>query len=290
MEQKCKQVSAAVTRGVADTFDLSQLPEGSWGERHVKESEFNKSKLQQRRLEAVVANSLLEDELNDGLMGEAFVALGQAQKNRAKRARKESKTARQIERGDVPVPSLTECTIYIPDEVRTAAIDAVLAAHDPDWQLACDAVQATIIVSTDADDETIQCAALTGAWLVPPHWVTSDQHYDAWALKYKAAIHTKRIVWMSNDAKASFPEQTRMIRAAASLPASRWVIVDSVATWVVQKQHAMDKKNPAMVIALVTAVEKDAYVGVRHIFDIHEFWAFVTNLDTERSAMGMACN
>jgi len=255
----------------------------------VKESAFNKDKLQQRRLEAVMANSLLENELNDGLLGEANAALDQARKNRAKRARREDKVARQVSRGDVPVPSsLTECTIYIPDEVRTADMDSILDAHDPEWQLADDAAHATIIVSGHADEQARHCAAMIGAWVVPPHWVTSGQLYDGWALKYKAAIHTKRFVWMSDDAKASFPEQARMFRASASLPASQWMLVDSVANWVIKKQHAMAKKNPAMAIALVTVAEKETYDGMRHIFDIHDCWAFVTNLDTEQSAMGMA--
>ena len=278
-----------INRGVADTFDVSQLPEGSWGDGHAKESEFNKGRLKQRRIEAAIANSLLEEELGDGLVEDAVASMQHARKNRVKRARRESKHARQIKRGDVPTPSsLRECTIYIPDDVRTAAMDSVLAAHDPDWQLVHDVVHATVIVSTDADEAIIQCAAMIGAWVVPPHWVTSGQCYDAWALKYKAAIHTKRILWVSDDAKASFPEQARMVRAAASLPASRWVIVDDVAAWVVQKQLAIDKKNPAMAIALVTAIEKDAYDGVCHIFDVHDFGKLVTNLDTEQSAMGMA--
>ena len=54
----------------------------------MKESEFNMTKLQKRKLEAVVANSLLESELSAGLLRDAAMAMDQAQKNRAKRARR----------------------------------------------------------------------------------------------------------------------------------------------------------------------------------------------------------
>ena len=92
----------------------------------MKESEFNASKLQQRKIEAAAANSLLDLELSDGFLRDAAAALDQARKNRVKRARRENKVARQVERGDVPAPSsLIQCTIQIPDELRVAAMDSV---------------------------------------------------------------------------------------------------------------------------------------------------------------------
>ena len=264
---------------------------GSWGAGHQKEAEFNKGKLHQRRLEAFLSNSLLISEVDDALVAGAIESVENASKNRAKRARRESKVAKEVMRGMPPDPTSDfECKIFMRDCLRTEPMDTVIMAHEK-WDLAESPIQATILINDDADtfEYYQRCAALVGAWVLPSCWVTTrPDKFHSWALKFRPAIETKRFVWCSPDVCASLPREVAMIRDAASLANSRWVMVRSVDQWVVKKQHAMGKKCPSLVIALVTHDETELYTGVGHVFEINGFFKFVANLDTAKSTMGMA--
>ena len=154
-------------------------------------------------------------------------------------------------------------------------------------------MQATIIITTCNDVEDFKsckhCASLVGAWLLPPCWLTTPHgSFRNWALKYRAAILTKRFVWLSPDACTSLPTETAMIRAAASLPSSKWVLVGDLQDWVDRKQRAANSKCPSSVIALVTSPEQAAFSEVGHMFDINGFFEFVSNFDAVQSSMGLS--
>ena len=247
--------------------------------------------MHKRRLEAFLANSLLTSEVDDALVVGAVESVEIANKNRAKRARRESKVAKEVMRGTPPDPmSEFECKIFMPDSLRTGPMDAVIEAH-ANWELVLSPIQATIIINdvTDNFEYYQRCAALVGAWVLPSCWVTTPSgNFHQWGLKFRPAVQTRRFLWCSPDVCTSLTREVAMVRDAASLASSRWVMVRNVEEWVVKKQHAIDKKCPSTVIALVTRDETEQYTGVGHVFEINGFFKFVSSLDTAKSTMGRA--
>ena len=260
----------------------------AWTSRHSTECEFNRRKEHGRLIEAVVSNSLLDDEMDEELVTEAIDTLNKNTKNRAKRARREAKVASYALKGRIPgLDEFRGQSVFIADPGRTTDLDECIARYQWDMTTMEDA---SLIVTPELSEQMLHCAMLNGAWAVRPEWASALCHntpYQGWAIKFIPATATRRLVWISPTAQEEQADAATAVRAAAARRGSRWRVAESLEDWVERKQTAKDQKNPASVIALVSDAEEQQFDNVGHVFNVVRFFEFVRNLDKAQTTLGL---
>ena len=275
------------------TAESLNLPADVWTERHEKESKFQASKRQARREEALMASTLLEDEVDLQLLSTAFKTRATAVQNRAKRARKENRVQLACVAG--AVPSRNDCTdeaVYIADDLRTPAVDEAFAGLN--WSRAA-LSQANYFLADFGETEkagslVIWAAVLAGGWLLDPSWACSPDAYTGPAIKFKPALSIKRKLWISPQARAGAPLLSNLIVDCTARAGSKWTIEDQLESWLAWKQKAIDQKSPSAVMALVTSAEEETYkgIGVSHVFSEQSLFEFIYSLDVQSSRLAMS--
>jgi len=257
-----------VSPGAALQVDCELGPDAcgdAWTVRHGAELEFNRKKRQGRLVEALFSNSLLEDEIADGVMDEAIQPVNQNTKNRAKRARREATVLANVVKGRIP--SLEEFRAQhalIDDAGHTTKLDECMAMQG--WELAT-VEQASLIITPALTPHILRCAMLNGAWVVQPEWAAAlsvGPDYNSWDIKFMQATSTRRLIWISAAARREEPLAAAAVEQATTRHGSKWRLAESLEEWAVRKQAAMGQNNSSGVIVFVTGTwDPDPGTGPR---------------------------
>ena len=269
----------------------ANLDDQVWTARHEQESRQQQKKRKAREDEALLANSLLEDEVQLDVLQRALAGRAHLTALRQGRARKEARVKLACTGGSAPSRlDLQSPTVYIPDNLRNSAVDE--AAGEGEWTFTSRAEASILMVdlsnSMTLDSLTLWAAVLNGAWMVEaPRWAC-DSPYAGPAIKFKAATGIKRCVWMSPGILDEKAELCSLIRSCAGQQGSKWTIQLELQSWLQTKQASINKRQSASVIALATDTEASNHEDVGHVFNVRCFFDFIYNLDKEHSRLDLS--
>ena len=109
------------------------------------------------------------------------------------------------------------------------------------------------------------------------------------ALKYKRALCTRRLLWVTFDFRANFPDIWANILEALTSgdgPCD-WHLLPSAEAWAATKAVAQERSRSAEVLALLTEVEASAVEGTGQAFNHSGFLDFLGKPDWEKSSLGL---
>ena len=151
------------------------LEDGVWTEGHKKEQEFNDKKRKKRKIEALIAGSLLESEIDIGLLAESLAFQRTTEAHRRQRHQREQRSVLDLSAGRVPTHcDMTDLRVHVADGRRSALMDA--RAIQLRWTWAVDPCTADLFL-TDMSGFASQVpvvemwvAALRGLWVIDASW------------------------------------------------------------------------------------------------------------------------
>ena len=127
-------------------------------------------------------------------------------------------------------------------------------------------------------------AALTGALIATPEFVMSDGKSGACIAHEPAAIAQRRFVWVSQAFVAAHPRISALVQAAASLPASKWQMLETQAKFLAHEAKGLNK------IALVTVGQKEnaLFKNQKNVHTVQSFmeWRMKVSISDRKSAVG----
>ena len=270
------------------------LEDGVWTEGHKKEQEFNDKKRKKRKIEALIAGSLLESEIDIGLLAESLAFQRTTEANRRQRHQREQRSVLDLSAGRVPTHcDMTDLRVHVADGRRSALMDA--RAIQLRWTWAVDPCTADLFL-TDMSGFASQVpvvemwvAALRGLWVIDASWAECEYHdFQGAALKFVSALSTRRFIWISGDLTREHGPLCRVLTSCARGPDSKWTVVDDIEIWVQKKEELTNKRMAATAVAAVTPEEVEQYQGVPHVFQLADFFQFACRLDRQSSRLNLS--
>ena len=214
------------------------------------------------------------------------------QANRRARQRREVRINKEVLAGTAPhMRDSFDATVYLLESERTPQADAM--ALQMSWTWAGDPWEAEICLTsmsvwqTQVPSSLTWAAALRGSWVLEPAWAEGEA-YTGPVIKFRAAINTKRVLWISDAFAQAHPDVSNVLQACSRLQGSRWTLIQDLETWLHAKQHLTSKRMSATAIAAVTAEEAADYQDVPHVFDASSLYEFVSKVDKESSRLCVA--
>ena len=133
-----------------------------------------------------------------------------------------------------------------------------------------------------ADVRMLWFAVLRGCWVLTPGMIING---SGPALKFKQALHTKRFVWVSDDARLQHRQiWLAILESLEAEPAHKWTLLHSAAVYAREKVKAMNSDRSASVLALVTEDEL-VHNPLPHVFSCTTLLDFIRS--EERTTLGL---
>ena len=201
-----RDVHTAVAGGLPGVMQVDSST--SWCESLQKELDFQKKKLKQRRIEAYCDGLLLPDEIDAGLQDAADKARADAVKSAHDRHVKELRAAR---REAVPLPSewFAQKLVFV-EPGAADDDDAKAAIQTLRMTVASDRIHADVMLVVDLEDmskRSLWAAVLKGMYVT----TLAGLRGRGAAVKYEAALASKRHVWISPAFRAKHPMVVNML-------------------------------------------------------------------------------
>ena len=172
-------------------------------DKQVKEIEFNDAKENTSKIEALLAGHLLEHEIDEQLLADAEKHVLKIGKAQSRLASTKAATKRKVV--DKPVHDVSGANVYIDSACDNGFPDRVLA--NLGVQRATTRALADLFIVPDpctAQRKIRVLAALSGGILATPEYLRSGGKKGA-AIAYKAAVATKRNVYLTAGFMNNFP-------------------------------------------------------------------------------------
>ena len=222
--------------------DAEQAPQDSivpadsvnvWTAQHDKEVVFNNKKRQQRLFEALRSGTVQPDALPLEVLEDAIAHFVNIEKNMQARERAECRVKAAIARDCPSEASLEGLSVWVPDELRSGALDAAMDRRG--WDVTAELHTAKVLILRDLANIShprAVAAALNGAWVVTPQMTILNQ---GTCLKLKPGIRTKRSIFMTEDFQAA---EAPLAALLAAMQCRTLQLIGSLADFATAKQLA----------------------------------------------------
>ena len=206
---------------------------------------------------------LLHEEQTEELKAEGLEELRRQAKSRAQRTARRARVSQLTSPSPPSDAELRQANVFIDrDVVLPEEWDSAVSKHQ--LRIVADVAEASIFVATNPwkPSTCISWAAcLIGAWVLNPSVIVTAKGP---CLKYKAALNTKRTIWVSAEFKQRYSRIWLTILEALNRHVHRWKLLCSAEAWVHEKALALKNKRSSEVLALVFEGARDD--GKTHVF------------------------
>ena len=245
--------------------------------------------------EAYSNNLLLAGERTDELGAAVTVELKRQAVSRRDRENAATKIITATTASPPTVAELTRCFIYIASGVQMPS-EWLATLSKVRGTITREAHKATVFIAVDpwqpSEPIVTWAACLSGAWVISPECFVGRKGASR---KFKAAICTKRTVWVSANFQSSFSLEwlvlLEILSPTSSAPKHQWKLISTAAEWVAARVTAERQKKPTEVIALVGSDEalqlNNSQPKSCHAFNLAGACTFLANIDQSRGSVGL---
>ena len=276
----------AKSQHVNHTATLAAYTPRVWTCTHTREQEFNKKKLDIKRLDANLKGLVLPEETDYHLRTATYAEVERRNKAFKARLRASQKYTDSIH----PTrPTIQHHNVFVLDRCWTEELRAKFVANH--CRRVTDEIDATVhIMDTVMDCVEPACrrvqwaAALTGAAVCAPD-VYLKGKVGPW-LQYGRALDVNRILWVSDSIQDASPRLWNLLQSAIATDGSKWLLVDLPGYLAAKMKHSKGRK----VIGLCSQTEYDVAVTgsanpVSNLFTPIMLLTFLQQLDPTRSVL-----
>ena len=269
---------AAASSTEISNEDLRLLTQPVWTDKHEKEASFQRRK-RNARLQEAIQQGHLKDHADCTTEEWAVFKSDEArlQKGREQRRKAAAKNRASTFRKHA-APDFKNKSVFVEKRAQPALTEAI-AKHGMN-QLR-HRLQADMICADTVSDLSLVSQwvlAMKGGTFVTTTALVKGQRFSG-MVKFRRALQTKRMIWISTDFTDCHPELANIVLQAIALPCSNWKSLEGQVDDFFAESNR--RRQNMGVIALVSGLEKtlDFFKAVKNAYDPEAFLEFISKFN-----------